>query len=515
MKTRLLIAFAVIFTSNFMVAQSGPLDVSFDEDGMVSTEFGSYKSAVRSVALQPDGKILAVGSTYNNGSYHRFALARYNVDGSLDTTFGIEGKVVGDYSEEKMAFTSVLVQPDGKIVAGGIIYNNYNDSQFMLVRFNEDGSQDDSFAENGMMIMDNRTVNAMAMQPDGKIVATGFVYYNDSSNKDFLVMRFDLNGDLDSTFADNGVFITSVGSRDYANSLVIQPDGKIVIAGATFNASHSDFCILRLLSNGASDHTFGLAGMVAIDTDERDEVTSVCIQEDEKIVLSGWTGNIANNYSHAIIRIMPNGVIDSGFATSGMIIGAGSALAKNVKIQPDGKILVAGAYEGGDTGKTAALSRYMTDGSPDTTFGENGLITTSFSSSCQANAVALQADGKILLGGEAGPTGGSYNPDFALLRYNPGSVLSIGDHSITKSSFKVYPNPVTSTFHIDMNLLQSQDLTIELFDMNGRKIHNFGSSSFNAGFNTRSFSLPDSLAAGTYLLNITNNKSTQTIRIIK
>ncbi len=515
MKKSLLIAIAAIATTSAAFSQSGALDVSFDGDGMVSTEFGNYKSAVRSIAVQPDGKIVAVGSTYNNGSYHRFALTRYNADGSLDLSFGDEGKVIGDHEEEKMALTSVAVQPNGSIIGTGIIYNNYNDSQFFLVKFNEDGSFDTNCGEGGMIIMDNKTINAVQMQPDGKIVAAGFKYYTGSNDKDFLVMRFDENGELDPTFADNGVYITSVGTRDYANSLAIQPDGKIVIAGATFNAQHSDFCLIRLLPNGTPDLTFGLGGMVAIDTDERDEITSLCMQNDEKIVVSGWSGQLSNDYSFAIARLMPNGALDTTFGAQGMILGAGGSRAKCIKMQGDGKILVAGAYEGGD-GKTAALSRYLSDGTPDVTFGENGLTTTAISSSCQANAVAIQADGKILLGGEAGPTGGSYNPDFALMRYNSGSELAIGENEMTLNSFLVYPNPVQNSFNIDMNLLNSQNLSIDLFDMNGRKIHNFARNmEFGQGSSSNTFMIPDALAKGTYLLNISNDKETKTIRIIK
>ena len=515
MKTTLLISVAALITTHVALAQYGTLDVTFDDDGKVSTEFGSYKSAVRSLALQLDGKIIAAGSTYNNGSYHRFAVARYNNDGSLDTSFGTEGRVVGDFPEEKMAITSVFVQPDGKIIGSGIIYNQYFDSEFMMVRFNADGSIDSGFGNNGMVSEGSLTINSVKMQPDGKIVAAGFNYSQTGSQRDIAVLRFNTDGTIDTSFAQNGYFITSVGVRDYANSLSILPDGKIVIGGAIFNGNHSDFCVIRLLPDGSPDPDFGLNGIASYDYDENDEITSICLQPDGKLVFSGFTGDDDNEYLYAVMRINEDGSVDHGFGDDGLVTGEGGSMAKKVEVEPSGKILVAGAYGGGNN-KTASMLRFNHDGTLDPEFGENGLITTTFSSSCQANAVVLQPDGKILLGGEAGSTGGTYNPDFALMRYHSGPELSIGEQDMVRSTFMVYPNPVVNSFNLEMQLAQAETLSVDLIDIHGRKICNFAErSQFGIGLTSTRFTLPDNLNKGTYFLKIGSANDNKVVRIIK
>ena len=502
-----------IFTTFFGSAQFGTLDLTFGVDGKVSTEFGDYKSAVKAIALQQDGKIVAVGSTFNNSTYHRYALARYNADGSLDQTFGTEGKIVGDFPDEKMALTSVFVQPDGKIVASGIIYNQYFDSEFVMIRFNEDGSVDTGFGTNGMVIEGQLTINSVKMLSDGKILAAGFNSNPTGSERHIAVLRFNSDGSIDTSFAQNGYYITSLAQKNFANAMQVLPDGKIVIGGVISNNSLSDFCVIRLMPDGNTDPDFGQDGFASFDYDITDEITSLCVQPDGKIVFSGYTGDTME-YHYAVMRLNENGTIDHSFGDDGLVTGTGGSMAKNVEVEASGKILVAGSYGEGSS-KTASMLRFNADGSLDAEFGENGLITTAFSSSCQANAMTLQSDGKIILGGEAGSTGGTYNPNFALMRYHSGTILGVHDRDFA-GSFVVYPNPVADAFHIDMNLLQSEKLTIELLDMNGRKICSLADNAeYGIGMNSGYFTLPSGLQRGTYLLNISNGRDNSVLRIIK
>lgn len=508
MKTSILISLAAFFTS-VASAQFGTLDASFDEDGMVTTEFGSYKSAIRAIALQEDGKIIAAGSTYNTGSYHRFALTRYNCDGSIDTSFGTDGKVVGTNAEEKMAITSIFVQPDGKIVGSGIIYKNYFNSEFMLVRFNPDGSPDEDFGNNGLLSMTSTNINCVKMQADGKIVAAGFRYFS-NNQRDMAVLRFNPDGTFDQTFGQNGMYVTNVGARDFANALDLLPDGRILVGGAIFNGSHSDFCLMRLMPDGNRDQGFGLDGIASYDYDEDDEIISVRVQPDGKILFSGFTGD-DGDYSFALMRVHHDGQVDHDFGDDGFITGPGANLATSLEIQSDGKILVSGSYQS-ETGKEVALSRYLSDGTPDAEFGENGLMTTAAAPSCQANAMLIQPDGKILLGGEAGSTGGSYNPDFALMRYHSGAPLSVNE-PIAEGMFSVFPNPVRDGFRISTNVTSNELFTIELFDVNGRMISELGQERFELGL-SKEYQLPANLASGTYFVSVTSGRGRSVIRLV-
>ena len=496
-------------------SQNGDLDATFDSDGKVSTEFGNYNSSINSLALQPDGKIIAAGATFNNGSYHRFALARYNTNGSIDTSFGTDGKVIGNHPTLKMSLCSILLQSDGKIIGGGIIYNNFSDSQFFLMRLNADGSVDTNYGTNGMIVSSNININAMALQADGKILAAGFIF-NNSGNKDLALIRYNNDGTTDSGFGVNGLVTTSIGSRDIAKALALQPDGKIVVAAtSTTSGYHSNFSLVRFFTNGEIDEAFGDDGVVSIDLDESDEPTSVKVQPDGRIVFTGWSGGSSSG-SHAIIRLMEDGDFDESFGDEGIITGPGAEMAKSIELQSDGKMIVAGAYQGGGS-NNIALTRLEADGQPDTTFGENGLITTAFSTTCEANAVITQADGKILIGGEAGTTGGTYSPDFALARYFSGlEQLGINDHDIKKNSFSVYPNPVNQTVNLQANLNNSDFISVDLLDLNGRKIQNLMSKKdFGSGYNSHELTLPDTLASGTYILNVSYGNNVSNIRIVK
>lgn len=498
----------VAFTNVMSWAQCGTLDESFGEEGLVSTEFGSYKSAIKALALQPDGKIIAAGSAYNNGAYHRFAVARYHTDGSLDESFATNGKLVGNYPDEKMTIESVCIQPDGKIIGVGIIYNNYYNSEFFMVRLLPNGDMDTSFGFQGLISIGGATVNAVRVQPDGKIVAAGFRYF-DNNTRDMVVYRFNANGVLDAGFGNSGVYQTSIGARDFATSLCIQNDGKILVGGTIFNASYSDFCLLRLLPDGSRDMTFGLEGIASFDYGHNDEVTSVCVQPDGKIIFSGFTGDEDNNYQFALMRINANGSIDHGFGNDGFLTGEGGSLGRTVDLEADGRIVIAGAWDS-DNGKAAAIRRFLADGSDDETFGEDGLMLVSPTSSCQANAMVLQPDQKIVLGGEVASGGMGYNPDFALMRLHSGPPLAVGEQHAVR--FTVYPNPMENQISVVLAETAAK-CDISILDLHGRMVYDFGMQDTGLGSTVR-LALPE-LSRGAYLLRIATPTHTEVVRVVK
>jgi uncharacterized delta-60 repeat protein len=517
MKTPLLLlsVFSSIFFSASLSAQDGSLDNSFDADGKLLTEFGNYHSSVSALALQPDGKIIAAGATYNTGDYHQLALARYLADGALDPAFGVGGKVVSDFPGIKLALSAILVQPDNKILGAGIIYNNYYDSQAILIRYNSDGTVDMAFGSDGIVITDNANINAIMLQPDGKILAAGFTFEN-PSDKDMLVVRYNDNGTIDATFGNSGRTTSSIGNRDFIKAMALQPDGKIVVAGYVYTDATgyaTNYCLARYDANGTLDSSFGAAGMIIMDINESDESSAVKIQPDGKIIFTGLSSNL-NSESYTLTRLMPDGSMDLTFGNTGMISGDYAGMGKCLALQADGKIILAGSAPNGGS-HMIGLTRFNENGTTDANFGNNGSSCTQFMSSSKANALLIQSDSKLVIGGEAGPTTAGYKPDFALARYVSGSALGVSQTSFD-ASFAVYPNPVKTKAQLEINLLQSENLSVDLYDITGKKIKSFfNKKDFSIGNNTYELDLPETLQSGIYFVRISNGRSSSTVRIVK
>ena len=380
---------------------------------------------------------MAAGSASNSGNYD-FALVRYKTDGSLDTSFGATGKVTTPIGSGYDYANAVAIQSDGKIVAAGSASNSSN-YDFALVRYDTEGLLDTSFNTTGIVIIAIGSgydyANAVVIQSGGKIVVAGTSY--NGNDYDFTLARYNTNGSLDTSFGASvlcpilsnctGIVTTDIGgsSNDSAKSVAIQPDGKIVAVGHASNSNDTDFALVRYNAGGSLDTSFNTTGIVIIAIGSGyDTAWSVAIQPDGKIVVAG-SAQIGGNLDLALVRYNTDGSLDTSFGANGMVttaIGSDSDAAYAVAIQPDdnqpnGKIVVAGVASN-STGKDFALVRYNTDGLLDTSFNTTGIVTTAIGSSDDyANAVAVQGDGKIVAVGYTRNDGG--DEDFALARYLP------------------------------------------------------------------------------------------------
>jgi len=399
--------FLIIFHLSFLpLAQgaSGELDITFDPiglDGKVTTDFAGGNDIAYAVAIQPDGKIVVAGSA-SIGNLD-FALVRYNIDGSLDTTFDSDGHVTTDFSGGADEARAIAIQPDGKIVVAGSA--SIGNLDFALVRYNIDGSLDTTFDSDGRVTTDFSggadEARAIAIQPDGKIVVAGSASIG---NLDFALVRYNIDGSLDTTFDSDGRVTTDFsGGADEARAIAIQTDGKIVVAGkAQFGTN--EFGLVRYNTDGSLDTSFDSDGIVSADiSGVNNEAHAVAIQPDGKI-LAGGLVRFTGNDDFALIRFEGDGTqIDEAFSNT---IDSGG------KIIAVGRSISSGFYD-------FALARYNTDGSLDTTFdpiGLDGKVTTGFNGNHdEAYAVAIQADGKIVAAGRT-VVNGFY--DFALARYN-------------------------------------------------------------------------------------------------
>jgi uncharacterized delta-60 repeat protein len=389
-------------------AAPGDLDPTFSGDGKQTTDFGFANSAAAAVVRQPDGKVIAVGDGTGVDGLGDFVLARYNPDGSLDTTFSGDGVQATDFERGDGA-KAVALQANGKIVAAGIATDVDGAEHFAVARYNPNGSLDTTFSGDGKQTTDLGRLdfaNGVAIQADGKIVAAG------QGNGNFALARYNPNGSLDSTFSGDGKQTTDFGGGDAANGVAIQGDGKIVAVGYDGTTANRAFALARYNPNGSLDTTFSGDGKQTTDFGGIDRAAAVALQGNGRIVAVGGA-----NADFALARYNLNGSLDTTFSGDGKQttdFGGGGDIANAVAIQGDGKIVAAGQGTG-----NFALARYNLNGSLDPTFSGDGKQTTDFGGSDTANGVAVQADGKIIAVG----SGGSLFENFALARYDPNGTL--------------------------------------------------------------------------------------------
>ncbi|MGH9042047.1 MAG: DUF7507 domain-containing protein [Acidimicrobiia bacterium] len=429
--------------STFAVARlttSGDLDETFGGDGRVTTTFSPASSETGvDVVVQPDGKILVAASFGDfESSDGAFLIARYLPDGSLDPAFGADGWTFADFGDRPARARALALQADGRIVVAGTAPVGFDSEDgIALARFEADGDLDPVFGEDGTgkrlhlpAGLSEASAEDVAIDADGRIVVAGTAQTGPDEDGDFLVARYEPDGDPNDTFDDfnddNAVTLDiSGGLDDEAFSVVIQPDGAIVAAGSaevTEEVSF-DFAVARFLATGVLDTAGFGAGDGYLTTDfgftaRRSRAFEVDLQGDGRIVAAGVTTSEEDD-DFALARYETDGGLDDTFGGDGRVVtpvGGGDDIADGLVIQADGRIVAAGSAEDDVDDPNFALARYETDGDLDPDFGTGGLVTTTFSPSF-ATGLALQPDGRLVAAGEADEDESS---DIALARYEGG-----------------------------------------------------------------------------------------------
>ena len=413
-------AMTTLMGNEFAVARfntNGGIDNSFDADGKQTTLVGNANNTAYSIALQGDGKIVLAGYTSFAG-VNRFAVTRYNTNGSLDNSFNGSGIQIVNLSSDMQIGNSVAVQKNEKIVVAGYTFNGSN-NDFAVVRFNIDGSLDNTLDTDGILITDIQNASddyagSVALQNDDKIIVAGYSSLN--NNAVFALVRYNPDGSFDNTFDVDGKLVGNYNQGNTSlNATVIQADGKVLIAGTTWNGTNFDFAIARLNSNGSLDNTFSDDGKQVTDFGLDDEGVSLIVQPDGKTIVGGSSDN-----KFAIARYNTDGSLDVTFSEDGkLIITMGYAdWIKSVALQADGKIILAGrSYKDVNYDSAFfAVARINSNGTLDNTFSNDGKVFTDFENSPSfANAVSIQLDGKIVVAGRSYIAG---HNNFALARYN-------------------------------------------------------------------------------------------------
>lgn len=406
-----LIASAITLAWATVAHASGPgdLDITFHGTGIVTTPVSSGSSGAYDIAIQPDGKLVVAG----HSDFSSFLIARYNSDGSLDTTFNNTGIVTTSLDGFALGMT---IQPDGKIVAVGSSNNT-----IALVRYTITGSLDSIFNGTGIVTttIPNKTSygRSLVIQPDSKIAVAGVLQNQSFSDTEILLVRYNSDGSLDPTLNGTGIVTTPIGIDAKGWSIALQSDNRIVIGGPSYGPPGS-FTVVRYTTSGSLDVTFNGTGIVTTTIGANSGVHSTAIQPDGKIVVSGLSGGTSpGKLTFAIARYNSDGSLDSNFNSAGVVTttlgpfpsGLGTCECfTSVALQQNGKIVVAGITNSGTDPLFGydldfVVVRYNHDGSLDTTFKSSGVVTTSLGTIFDwGEAVAIQSNGKIVVAGSSG-----------------------------------------------------------------------------------------------------------------
>jgi uncharacterized delta-60 repeat protein len=354
----------------------GTLDTTFGRGGKVRTDFPGLAAVPSAVVIQSDGKIVVAGGAFPQFTFAgNFEVVRYNPNGSLDRSFGNGGIVTTTFPEGSYAF-DVALQPDGKIIAAGTVFVDFipgepSDTDFALARYNPNGSLDTTFGNGGTVMTDffgnEDDAFSVLIQPDGKIVAVGSAN-NPASYYDFAAVRYLSNGTIDTTFGGAGKVSTDFGDQNFdrARSAALQPDGRIVAAGFAIsqNGGVQNFAVARYTSNGVLDTTFSRDGKTEIDFgDCCQSANKVLLQSDGKIITVGYANTEDSDSDFLLARLSPRGSLDPTFGVGGKVrtsFGDLNGGANGAALQSDGKIVAVG-FQATFSNQWAnfALARYL------------------------------------------------------------------------------------------------------------------------------------------------------------
>ena len=407
----------LFFAPRAAQAAAGDLDSRFGSGGVVQTDFSGGDDYGLGVKVQSDGKTVVVGQSGVYPLFHS-ALTRYNRNGALDRTFGTGGKVVAALDAGGDGSTAIVFQPDGKILtAGSVIHNNFVVA-FVTARFNTDGSLDQTFGNNGSVQTTFGDAaaegNDVVLQTDGKIIVVGFSGAGSySSLNNFALVRFNPDGSLDQSFGSGGKIKSTSG---IATSAVLQTDGKIVVGGSYDTGVHG-FMLARYNPDGSLDTTFGNFGVTRTAIGNGDAFSfGIGLLSDGRIVLGGYSAT-TQDHDFTVARYNANGTLDQSFGTGGIAAtdfsGGTDDIAYALAVQRDNKIVL-GGRSGAYPTFNFALARYTSTGQLDQTFGTGGKVLTAVSNDSNGYALTI-AGSKITL---AGAVADSQSPfDFGVARY--------------------------------------------------------------------------------------------------
>lgn len=533
MKQNLLYTFftALLFQASF--SQTINLDATFGASGKV---INPTITSGQTIQLQSDGKIVScyLGNFSISGNVR---LTRFNVDGSIDTTFGTNGYVITTIVNESGPLNMMKLQSDGKILVTGFVSSNGGNNasyfDFCTARFNANGSLDTTFGVNGYAITgfgdsSYDEGSAIEIQSDGKILVAGHSSqsYLVSSNysPDFAVIRYLADGTLDTSFGNNGKFAYNFGSHtvptsgpnsaDYVGSIEINSVGKIVMCGSTTvgesNEDINKFGFICLNADGTLDTSFGSNGQRTVSFG--DGWASNCkITNDDKIIATGtyrYTTDGINNYLKiGLVKLLANGDLDTSFGNNGIVFTNRNSsnlrdASSDFNILPDNKIICIGAtINDALTRADFLLIKFNVDGTIDNTFNNGGYKTVDFdNSNAYGTSFVIQPDGRFVCAG-------SINYSIGCLARLDANTLLVNPSA--GKLFSVYPNPFSGFITIESKEITPNAIAT-LYDSSGRKLAEYRLEGISS-----TVPMDENLSKGNYLLKISSEGKTETIKIVR
>lgn len=462
--------------------------LSTDGKAFLNFIFDSEDEAY-AIAVQPDNKIVVGGTTYSNTKDYQ-SIVRYLPNGAIDTAFGNGGKII---INKPGTARSVVIQPDGKILVAG------DDNVYIgVTRLNVDGTLDSTFNDNELHDSANEfgwMLTDMQLLPDGKILIAGRNFFPvPSQDYNYFIARLNANGTVDTTFGTNGYSSEGsvTGMFELITALKVLPDGSILAGGQLWGAPTqfpTHFSLLKYTADGALDTSFANNGIYdGVLTEGNGAIVSIDLQSDGKIVAGIEDYFYSSHYGFILARFNSNGTLDTTFGNNGFVETNTEDYARltDVKILPDQKIIATGNSYG--TTSNFAVAKYNSNGTPDLTFAPEGLLIADFNNTFEVMfAAAFTADNRVLGCGRIYQAElGTH--DFALAKFRTDGTLGLANHLQASTGF--YPNPANDKVIFTNDVASARLHTIE-----GRTVKNLEIMSNEADISH--------LPQGIYLLHFT------------
>lgn len=503
----LLFSFVGFLSANICYSQPGSFDTTFGVQGKVISNVGFN---LRDLAIQTDGKIIAVGNMNPASTSDQFVVARYLANGEIDVTFGTGGSIKTLFGA-KCGANSVALQDDGKIVVAGYTSDKTNNSghrDAMIVRYTTNGQLDASFGNQGIKILsfeDSGKALAVDIQPDGKIVIGGQLGFK------YMVARLLENSNLDVSFNTVGYATYQKFSDQYeVGAIKVLNDGKILVAGR----GNNKFVIVKYNSNGSLDTSFAVEGVLnPAEISGTDAVIYNMLTFDNGDFIVIGAARYNEKYNGVMAKFNASGNPVTGFGNNGILINdAGTNLGSHgIDVVTFNDKIYAGYSVGPASNYDFKITAYNMNGVVDTAFGTAGSTTFYFGDNMTHDyleTMVMQPDGKIIMGGKGG-TG-----VFSLARLLTDNVMGTNPATLVKNDFLVYPNPVTEHSILFTNLSEAGQFELKLYNIEGKLIANLGLNTFSSGVAETNLALP-LLTQGVYFLKISSSgKEIRTLKIV-
>ncbi len=493
-----------LFALQTLHAQAIAIDSSFAQNGYLKTRLGTIASYSAIMDITPENHIVLLGYYINYQT------------GLLFCTYDMNGDSVQGYHfptnfNNQFAFQSIKSLNDGSFLT-----TDYQKGKG-LKHIYQDGAQDMDFGTDGGAPLFFVSIQDMLISQDNRILLAGQNlnnYPEENALAGAYVLAYHMNGQLDTTFADHGVFRYHHSKYEFFNKMLEQPDGKFLAAGcAVLNNNQPGFSTLvRLLPNGARDSTFGVDGLIMEHVSSGGEHFGMALQSDQKILVCGFDNGLN---AAVVIRYLPDGSRDESFGANGVVVLYSLDEATEMLVLPNGKILVYGSLPNGN--HRSAFVQLLPDGSLDPYFGFGGVFYGPHTQFKPPMKMRLVDGNKIIATGSISiNTGNAISTTLQvqgfLLNLNVGTVTPQNEPSVW-----AYPNPVHNAFEVGFTLESAEQIQFDLYDLQGKLVQSvLGNTAFEAGAHTVPVQLTDGLAAGNYMLRLSvAGKAAVVVRMLK